>query len=164
MTLVENDLEFDFTDAVGTIKFDGSNHTLSHCMKAVDFIVELPEVYLFVEVKDPSIPTASEKAFKKFEVEASSGFLCGEIVRKFRDSFIYRWAERKTEKPIHFISLITLETPLLNALQDDLRRRLPFIGTEHWSRKIAESCHAINIETWNRNFPKWPVRRASDDT
>lgn len=162
MILTENDLEFDFTDAVSAIKFDDTDHALAHCMKAVDFVVEFPEAWLFVEVKDPSNPRAHIQATNGFREGATSGKLCRDIVRKFRDSFIYRWAEENTEKPIHFIFLITIEEALLNSFQDELRRDLPLTGPLRWSRQIVESCHALSIEAWNRNFSKWPVRRLSD--
>lgn len=161
MILAEEDLEFNFSDAVGAIKFDDCDHALTHCMKAVDFVVELAEAYLFVEVKDPSHPSACTENTEGFRVRATNGKLRDDIVKKFRDSFLYRWAENKMEKPVHFLSLITLEEALLNNFQDDLYRHLPFVGPVRWARKIAESCHVINIEAWNRNFPKWPVRRLS---
>ena len=47
-TFREGDLEFDFSDAIDGIKFDDATHCLSHCMKAVDFVVELDEKYLLV--------------------------------------------------------------------------------------------------------------------
>lgn len=36
MMLTEGDLQIDFPDAVYGRKFDGPDHGLSHCMKAVD--------------------------------------------------------------------------------------------------------------------------------
>lgn len=43
-------------------KFDDeAAHGLSHCMKAVDFIIELPERLLFVEFKDPENPQTPAK-------------------------------------------------------------------------------------------------------
>jgi len=54
MILRENNIQIDFRGAIGVIKFDEpevSNpnfHGLSHCMKAVDFIVEMDDSYLFV--------------------------------------------------------------------------------------------------------------------
>lgn len=57
MKIVEDDLEFNFTDAKSVRKFDDKNHgLLNHGMSAVDFIIELDQAYLFVEVKDPSNP------------------------------------------------------------------------------------------------------------
>lgn len=162
MNIVEEDLSFNFSDALDTIKFDDDvRHGLSHCMKAVDFIVELDEAYLFVEVKDPCHPQALSKDVKKFKKKAAvDGKLQQDIVGKFRDSFLYRWAEGKLDKPVHFLSLITLEEALLKNLQDGLHRALP-MQSNRWAKKMAESCHVLNISSWNRNFPKWQVRRLS---
>lgn len=162
MILVEEDLEFNFPDADGAIKFDDCDHALAHCMKAVDFVVDLPNAYLFIEVKDPSHPMARVEATDCFNVKVTNGKLRDDIVKKFRDSFVYRWAENKLDKPVHFLSLITLEEGLLKNFQDDLHRNLPFVGPTRWSRQIAESCNVLNLEAWNRNFPKWPVRRLSE--
>ena len=41
--LTEGELEFVFESAVSARKFDGPDHDLSHCMKAVDFIVEFQD-------------------------------------------------------------------------------------------------------------------------
>ncbi len=54
MTFTEGDLRIDFSGATGGRKFDGPDHRLSHCMKAVDLVVELPDHYLFVEVEGSS--------------------------------------------------------------------------------------------------------------
>ena len=162
MILSEEDLEFDFPDAIDAIKFDDCNHAMSHCMKAVDFIVELREYYLFVEVKDPSHPKALIENVEKFKAKVTNGKLTEDIVKKFRDSFIYRWAENRLAKPIHFISLITLEEGLLKNFQDGLHRSLPFVGPSRWSRQITKSCLVVNITAWNRNFPRWPVHRMSE--
>lgn len=162
MNLIEDDLEFNFSDALSAIKFDDDEHKLSHCMKAVDFVVELPNAYLFVEVKDPCHPKAYPQATEGFKVKVTNGKLQEEIVKKFRDSFVYRWAENKLGKPIHFLSLITLEEALLKNFQDELHRNLPFAGPTRWSRQIVASCHVLNVEAWNRNFPKWTVRRLSE--
>ena len=165
MIIQEDDLEFNFSDAIDAIKFDDQEHALAHCMKAVDFIVELSEVYIFVEVKDPSHPQALvHNDVAEFQEKTTSGKLREDLVKKFRDSFVYRWAEEKLEKPIHYLSLITIEEALLSNFQDDLQQHLPFSGPARWARPIVRSCHAINIEAWNRNFPKWPVRRLSEAT
>lgn len=164
MILQENDLEFNFTDALGAIKFDDTAHALSHCMKAVDFIVDLSGALLFVEVKDPAHPRAQPANAQTFAQTASNGDLKKEIVMKFRDTFIYRWAEEKLDKPIHYVSLITLEEPLLSVFEEDLRRHLPVAGPARWAKQITVSCHAVTIDAWNRNFPKWPVRRISAGT
>jgi len=159
MIVKEGDLEFDFSDAVDTVKFDNDDHGLSHCMKAVDFIVEMPNCYFFIEVKDPSHPKARD--LDEFYYKAKKGELSKVITGKFRDSFVYRWAQDKLEKPVRFICLMTLEEALLTNLQNQLKRDLPMEGPTLWAKQIAESCCIVNIDAWNRNYPNWPVCRLS---
>lgn len=161
MKLQEDDLEFHFTDAISVAKFDDNSHALSHCMKAVDFIIELSDAILFVEVKDPSNPRSFAGNRVEFQEKTNDGRLKKDLVMKYRDTFIYRWAEEKLDKPIHFLSLITLEEALLTPFQEALQRDLPLSKPIRWSKPITTSCHALTVESWNRNFPKWPVRRIS---
>ncbi len=159
MRLEEDGIEIDFSDAITAVKFDEkSSHGLSHCMKAVDFIIELADSFLFVEVKDPSNPKTRLKQKDRFNVDLSSGKIEHDLVVKFRDTFIYRWAVRKDNKPIRYLVLITLEDALLNSLQTRLCKKLP-MEIVFWDRQIVQCCFVLNMETWNRNFPKWPVIR-----
>lgn len=166
MKLAERDLEFDFTDAIDGLIFDQMKKAMPNYhgigdMHRVDFIVELDEALLFVEVKDPSNPLAQAEGLAKFHAELNDGTLSRTFATKFMDSFVYRWAEDKIHKPIHYISLVTLESALLLNLSDEITKKLPPIGkpVERWQRAFIENCQVFNIETWNENFPKWPVTR-----
>ena len=56
-TLSEGDLRLTLPASVNGRKFDDDEqHGLSHCMKAVDWILELPDRICFIEVKDPDAP------------------------------------------------------------------------------------------------------------
>ena len=94
MILQEGALRFDFSGALEAFKFDEQDktsptcHGLSHCMKAVDFVVEYADHYLFVEVKDPQRPNY-------YDSEQDESALVKSLVTKFRDTFLYRWAEGK---------------------------------------------------------------------
>ena len=55
-------------------KFDDHSHGLSHCMKAVDFVVELPHLYLFIEFKDPEHPSAKQQDLESISANYST---CG---------------------------------------------------------------------------------------
>lgn len=159
MILREGALQFEFTGAMNGFKFDETDksstyyHGLSHCMKAVDFVVELDDAYLFVEVKDIHSP--------EYYSEASEfNNLVKSLVTKFRDSFLYRWAEEKTDKPIKYLCLVELENALVSRLMKELKRQLPEVGPNpRWSRAIAAVCVVANIDRWNRSFPNWPVNR-----
>ena len=57
--LTEDNLQITFPDDANVMKFDDDkSHGLSHCMKAVDFIVELEDRVSFIEIKDFEHPRA----------------------------------------------------------------------------------------------------------
>ena len=180
MTLTEGDLKFNFPDAIAAMQFDGDEHGLSHCMKAVDFIVEFANYFLFVEVKDPELPPAlalkaaahvveaRKQAITDFTRKFQSGNLRNELVTKFRDTFIYRWAENRLEKPIHYFVLLELPSvdktflgPELQRLRGGIPYSSPGLPCKRWTNSIAGECQLLDIESWNRNL-KWPIERLSD--
>lgn len=148
---------FDFTDAVDAFVFDEKDpasprfHGLSHAMKAVDVVAEFADHYVLVEVKDYRLAT------RPF----ANGFLddvTESLKHKYRDSFLYRWSEKKTDKPMHYVCVLEIETPLLLRMQAEVSRQVPAgKARPRWHRAIAESCIVLNPAAWNRNFPKWPV-------
>jgi hypothetical protein len=32
-------------------------------------------------------------------------------------------------------------------------------ASRRWVQTLATSCHVVNLDKWNENFPKWPVTR-----
>lgn len=167
MKLRERDLEIDFTDAIDAIVFDQMKVDLPDYhgigqMHRVDFVVELEEAILFVEVKDPGNPKAQAEGLAKFHCELQDGTLGDTFAAKFIDTFLYRWAEECLQKPVHYISLVTLEdSELLPSFSDEIAKKLPPMGKSvpRWRRQLAVNCQVFNIELWNENFPKWPVAR-----
>ncbi len=168
MKLRENDLEIEFTDAIDGFVFDQMDasqpnyHGIDE-MHRVDFIVEFDEAIVFLEIKDPDNPKAQAKGLEKFYSELNSGKLSSTFANKFIDSFLYRWAEEKVHKPIHYLNLVTLDAELLPNFSDEISKKLPPMGKDisRWKRQLVENCQVFNIETWNENFPKWRVSRLS---
>ena len=80
----EGSLIIEIPDAISFRKFDDPSHGLSHCMKALDFIVETKDRIIFIEIKDPP-PTG--KYTPKFIEELQSGRLDETLKYKYRDSF-----------------------------------------------------------------------------
>lgn len=78
----------------------------------------------------------------------------------------------RADKPVHYLVLIALDTlddaQLANrraALERDLPSRGPQgPGRRPWVRPIVSFCGVFNISSWNRNFPKYRVRRAAVPT
>ena len=151
--------EFDFTDALDVFVFDEQNqasphyHGLSHAMLAVDLIVELPDCYLFVEVKDFYDP-----AF--YQDGEHFNHLRETLKRKYRDTWLYRWAEGKTDKPIKFLCVLELETALISRMAKEVRKQLPVgrVGGR-WISVISNGSAVLNFDLWNRRFTAWPVVR-----
>ncbi len=135
-------------------------------MKAVDFVVELADRYLFIEVKDPQRTEAAEARRDEFIRRCQSGKLDHDLKYKYRDSFLYEWAAGRADKPVDYLVLIALDT--LDAAQlltrtESLARNLPLMGPDGqaWRRPIARGCGVFNLDSWNRRFPEYPVSRAA---
>jgi len=162
MILQEGALQFDFADAIDAFKFDeqaqalATYHGLSHCMKAVDFVVEYNDHYLFVEIKNPQDPN-------RYGSEQDKSALIKNLTTKFRDTFLYRWAENKLDKPVRYQCLVELDNAQTLYLMNQLKNQLP-TGRQptRWQRPLAHSCAVANRATWNTTFPNIQVSRVTE--
>lgn len=151
--------EFNFTDAIDVFIFDEKSqtnqnyHGLSHAMKAVDMIVEFEANYLFIEVKDFFDPS--------FYNENDHFNHLREILKyKYRDTWLYRWAEGKTNKPIIYLCLLELEKGLITRMTKEMQKQLPLKPCgPRWCNEISNGCAVLNLELWNKRFTSWPVSR-----
>lgn len=108
--LTEGNLRIGFPDAAKVRKFDDPQaHGLSHCMKAVDFMVEETDRVLFIEFEDPEHPGSKEEDREEFIDTLKSGKLHEALKYKYRDSFLYEWASGNVSKPIHYLVLVAIE-------------------------------------------------------
>lgn len=172
MKIEVDGFEFDFSDALDAFRFDEQDtskphfHGLSHTMKAVDVVVELPTDYLFIEVKDFHA-VADDYNFKsaitpkqREDRQAHFNHLREVLKYKFRDTWLYRWAQGKADKPVRYLCLLTLDNAMLSVLSKELRQQLPVgLAGPNWSGALAQSCVVLNLERWNANFPQWPAVR-----
>ena len=139
----EGDLEVSFSGAISARRFDDASHGLSHCMKAVDFVVELQDRYLYIEFKDPNHPRSRTSERREFIQRFRSGEFDEDLKVKFRDTFLYEWACGRADKPVFFFVLVALEDEdarLLGPRTASLKRTLP-AGREHsasWIRPIVQ--------------------------
>ncbi len=170
--MILNDVDgftFDFTDAINAFVFDEKDKSKPTYhgapMKAVDIVVELDAAYLFIEIKDFNDPEtyninapADGEDLKK--ISNSFKWLKNYLKYKYRDSYLYRHAEQKVDKPIHYLCLLSFDNALNNVMQKVLKNELP-IGkaSPRWQTKLAESCQVLNIDKWNQAFPNWPVHK-----
>lgn len=161
---------FDFTDAIHAFTFDEKDKNSAYYhgapMKAVDLIAEFADAYVFVEVKDysdqdpdtynPSLTGTDEE---KKQRRASMKWLKNYLKYKYRDSLLFRHAEGRVDKPIHYICLMTFDNALSNTFAKALRPELPVSLHRRWTTGIVKSCHVINFERWQKNYPAWTVTR-----
>ena len=172
-TLSEGDLRLMLPEPVTGRKFDGAQHDLSHCMKAVDWILELPDRIYFIEVTDPDDPRAREhrervrflQSFRSDKRTKEATRFIKNLVVKFRDSFLYEWACNRVDKPISYYVIVasdTLDAALLVTRTDDLKCELPAKLHAGWTRVIAHGCCIFNVASWNNAFPECPLVRISD--
>jgi len=162
---------FDFTDAINAFIFDEKDKSIATYhgapMKAVDILVELDTAYLFIEIKDFNDPetyninaAAEDENLKK--IRDSFKWLKNYLKYKYRDSYLYRHAEQKVDKPIHYLCLLSFDNALNNAMQKALTKELPTgKPSPRWQTRLVESCQVLNLERWNQNFPKWPVHKTA---
>ena len=160
----EGDLQISIDDALKPRRFDDDSHGLSHCMKAVDFIVETSDMYLFIEFKDPDDPMSRQQDRQAFVSSFYGGQIDEDLKYKYRDSLLYEWASGRADKPVRYYVLVAIEELTeanLQARTEDLRRKLPVSGADSWIRSIVDTCYVFNIPMWNRYLPELPVTRLS---
>jgi hypothetical protein len=167
--IVESDgYRFDFTDAVDAFKFDetstASQHFHGGFMKAVDVIAEFPNAYVFIELKEftnigrYNILSAAKT---KWEVD-NFREMKQALTYKYRDTCLYRYSEDLFNKQVHYICLLNFDNALNLEMKAQLAKDLPVgLASVRWVRPIAQSCQVLNLTTWNRIFPKWPVRKVT---
>lgn len=162
---IEGDLEI--TLQISARKFDDENaHGLSHCMSAVDFIVEMDEKIIFIEFKDFTNPKAPreniEKDIKKFQ----SGTIDHALKTKFRDSWFYEWQADRTNKPIYYYVLIAVDEVASASLlkrTEELKRLIPIndVQGKPWNKPFIQACMVFNLASWNKLLPHFSVKRLS---
>ena len=165
----ESDLQLTIDNAVNARRFDGQGHGLLHCMKAVDFVVELSDRLYFIEFKDPQHPHATAQARQQFIIDIESGGLDEDLKYKYRDSFLYELACGRVNKPVYFLVLIGLDSFDSTQQQrrtDSLRGKLPVEVPASWTHPIVQGCivqgcGVFNLASWNQQFPDLQVRRLS---
>ncbi len=171
MKVIADGYAFEFQDALAAFVFDEKDPAkdMFHGapMKAVDMIVELENSYLFIEIKHYDRPeefavSDNDNTETQQQKNDHQKWLKNYLKYKFRDTFLYRYAEGKTDKPVHYLCLVNFDNALNTWLKKNLRNELP-VGkpVKRWQQKLAESCQVLNLASWNTNFPKWQVKPAS---
>ena len=160
----EKDLEINISVGENVRKFDDPpTHGVGY-MKAVDFVVEFADRYVFIEFKDPQQPgselTSEESLIEYYQSER----IDSDLIYKYRDSFLYEWAAGRAERDVYYLVLIAIENLTsadLDKKKRDLDRKLPVGISSTWDRPIVSGCGVFNLASWNEQFPNLQVNRLS---
>lgn len=166
MRQVVDGYEFDFPNAIELYKFDqhdnlaGEHRHGVSCMKAVDVMAEFKDCYVWIEIKGYEEEEIEEMR-KEQNWQTAPGrhvknFLRNNLIRKFRDTFLYRYCEGKVDKDIFYICLLNFDSALLLTLGKDISLQLP-VGNKRpgrWQHPLLKDKHLflVNEETWARHF------------
>lgn len=164
--LVEGNIRIGLPRGARARKFDDvDTHKLSHCMKAVDFVVELNDRILFIECKDPDNSAAQLHPNKNdFIKNFEAGEIDEKLKTKYRDTFLYEWGSGRANKPIYYLVLIGLDSldgANLLTRTEALKRKLPINGPDgqSWKNPLVAGCAIMNFELWNQTLPAFPASR-----
>jgi hypothetical protein len=151
-----------FTDALSAMAFDTYHN---EPLKSVDIIAEFDSHYVYVEIKEFHDLDMYDIRMGGTEEEQNLRRGCfkwlkGYLKYKYRDSYLFRSAEGKAEKPIHYICLLNLDSALNQQLAKQLRGELPYGKAKgKWQNQIVKSCQVINETVWKQNWPAWTIER-----
>jgi hypothetical protein len=107
-TVIESGYIFDFSGA----KFEYFDAPENHVqgLSSVDFLVETETHLLFIEVKNPDNPKATEAKREEFLQTLQNNELMAEIGRKFKDSLLRKYAEGfEFAKPVKYIFILQFD-------------------------------------------------------
>ncbi len=163
----EGELLVGFPAGASARKFDGPDHGLSHCMKAVDIVIEEGDDLILLEVKD-----FDQTAARSRSAPAADARLERDVwawIGKFRDSLLYLWAEERCGR--HRGCYVVLECRSLDRalrmhLQELFERclpafsRLPRSVVNEWKRIPVHRCAVLDVKEWNRRMSRFPIRRS----
>lgn len=162
-TIQEDDLIFDVSSAINAEKFDDNKlHGSNSTIKRVDFIIEHPKEFVFLEVKDPDRPGASNP--EQFKQDLLGGNLIPDLAGKYRDTLFFSSLRKAYEKPISYVVLIcmkSLDHALLIAKTDALKKALPMTH-KCWSKNSVDSCIILNLEAYEKKYGNKAVWRESE--
>ena len=161
------ELEFTFPNELQWRELDIQNVKLPVKMKFVDLVIERENDILLIEVKDPSISRSPDKEKNSYLKRLkSNSVITQELTPKARDSYLYQHLMELDHKPFKYIVLLGLDAfdpsdqkAVMTGFKDRLLADIREESFEAWKRKHIADCVVLSVESWNKYFSEWPVRR-----
>lgn len=138
---------------------------MSHCMKAVDFIIDTPEARIFLEIKDPDAAVDPETS-EQYAETLLRGSLDQDLFYKYRDSWLYLYASgARIDRPHYYLVLLglsTFSTESLTVRSTALQKKVSLEGPDGpWANRYIDQVYVFNMDSWNRNFPELRAQRTA---
>lgn len=161
------ELEFNFPDHLQWSELDQQGKKLPVNMKFVDLVIEREKDILLVEIKDPSHSRSQVKQRKDYIKRlADNSLLTQELTPKARDSYLYLHLMERDSKPFKYVVLLGLDAfdpdrqkAIMFGFKDRLLADIREESFEAWKRKHIADCVVLSVDSWNQQFPEWPLRR-----
>lgn len=161
------ELLFKFPDKLNWSELDKQGVKLPVRMKFVDLVIERDKDILLVEIKDPSHSRSPDKERNSYLKRlANNSVLSDELTPKARDSYLYLHLMERDTKPFKYVVLLGLDAfdpevqkGILYGFKDRLMADLREESFEAWRRRHIADCVVLSVESWNQQFPDWPLRR-----
>ena len=163
------ELLFNFPDDLIWSELDRQGVKLPVNMKFVDLVIEREKNILLVEIKDPSHSRSLNKdrnAYLKRLTDNS--VLSQELTPKARDSYLYLHLMERDHKPFKYVILLGLDAfdpnvqkAMMTGFKDRLLANIREESFEAWRRKHIADCLVLSVESWNQQFPNWPLNRVA---
>lgn len=169
MYRAEEDAEllFNFPEALTWSELDKQGVKLPMKMKFVDLVIERERDILLVEIKDPSHSRSPNKERNSYLKRlTNNSILADELTPKVRDSYLYLHLMERDTKPFVYVVLLGLDAfdseiqkGVMYGFKDRLLANIREESFEAWKRKHIADCVVLSVDSWNQQFPDWPVRR-----
>lgn len=161
------ELLFNFPDGLSWSELDKQGVKLPVRMKFVDLVIERDTDILLVEIKDPSHSRSPDKERNTYLRRLSdNSILTQELTPKARDSYLYLHLMERDGKPFKYVVLLGLDAfdpehqkAIMFGFKDRLLADIREESFEAWKRKHIADCLVLSVESWNKYFPDWPLRR-----
>jgi hypothetical protein len=160
---VERQMEFDLTAAVSVTKHDAQGGRGNNLWPGVDFRIEQPSEWIWLEVKswDPTHIQAKDRGGTRwsFICKMRSKVYTKEMRGKFLGTSAFlAWTNALPLATTRYVLLFQppqpLDSALLGTLMTRLQSQIPNLPI--WAAPITVS--VLNLEQWNVRFPQYPAR------
>jgi hypothetical protein len=161
----EGRFSFDFEKSLSASKAD---LPYLNGLGGVDFVVELEDRFIFVEVKDldnKRVPSNERLEWiEKLKITKDNPFL-NDLGVKFKDTVLRKWAKNvELDKPVYYI--IILQFDAIDALQktklaEDLSGKLPTCINEKYGfckNLQIKRREILSVEEWQDKYSEFPVK------